>query len=299
MSISRPSFSRAGAFPLTFVLSPSGGEGRARGSGARGRWFFALILALTLLAPAAEAGIADRVGVTFALMLQDFVDAFPPVEGLVVGVDGDLLYLDLTARQGVQPGQEFTVFRKGEVFRHPLTNQPLGRFEEYLGYAQVRRVFPQFSEALYIPLDGRPRARPEDGARITRGRIKVAIAPLLDLTQSGADLRRVPYLLGSALERSKRFQVADPIGVSTLMEAERTRVEELLIGSEKVTRLGRSLEVVGWIVPVLLARGGTTYLDVTWISAVTGTAQFSRRQALARPEPAEEQRFPWEPPAED
>ena len=258
-----------------------------------------LIVAVALLPGTAEAGLADRVGVTFALMLQDFVDAFPPVEGLVVAVDGDMLYLDLTAKNGTQPGQEFTVFRKGEVFRHPTTNQPLGRFEEYLGYAQVRRVFPGFSEALYIAPDGRPRARPEDGVRITRGRIKVAIAPLLDLTQSGADLRRVPYLIGGALERSKRFQVADPVAVATLMEAERTRVEELLIGSEKVTRLGRSLEVVGWLVPVLMARAGTTYLDVTWISAVTGSALFSRRLALARPEPAEEQRFPWEPPAED
>ncbi len=243
--------------------------------------------------------MADRVGATFALMLQEFVEAFPPVEGLVVATDGDLVYLDLTAKNGIQPGQEFTVFRKGEVFRHPTTNQPLGRFEEYLGYAQVRRVFPQFSEALYVPLDGRPRARPEDGVRITRGRIKVAIAPLLDLTRSGADLRRAPYLIGSALERSKRFQVADPLAVTTLMETERSRVEELLIGSEKVTRLGRTLEIAGWLVPVLLERGGTTYLDVTWISAVTGTALFSRRQALTRPEPAEEQRFPWEPPAED
>ena len=259
-----------------------------------------LPLVLGLLAPTpAEAGIADRVGVTFALMLQEFVDAFPPAEGLVVAVDGDLVYLDLAAKSGVQPGQEFTVFRKGEVFRHPLTNQPLGRFEEYLGYAQVRRVFPQFSEARYIPLDGRPPVRPEDGARITRGRIKVAIAPLLDLTQAGADVRRVPWLIGGTLERSKRFQVADPLAVSTLLETERTRVEELLISPEKVTRLGQTLEVVGWLVPVLLERGRTTYLDVTWISAVTGTALFSRRQVLARPEPAEEQRFPWEPPAED
>ena len=272
MSISRPSFSSA---------------------------LLALLLAILLAPLPARAGVADRVGVTFALMLQDFVDAFPPVEGLVVAVDGDLVYLDLTAKNGIQPGQEFTVFRKGEVFRHPLTNQPLGRFEEYPGYAQVRRVFPQFSEARYIPVDGRPRARPEDGVRITRGRIKVAIAPLLDLTQSGADLRRVPYLIGGSLERSKRFQVADPIQVATLMEAERTRVEELLISPEKATGLGRSLEVVGWLVPVLLERGGTTYLDVTWISAVTGTALFSRRQVLARPEPAEEQRFPWEPPALD
>src|SRR3970282_603806 len=131
----------------------------------------------------------------------------------------------------------------------------------------------------------RTQFRPKDAARITRGRIKVAIAPLLDLTQAGADVRRVPWLIGGALERSKRFQVADPLAVSTLLETERTRVEELLISPAKVTRLGRTLEVVGWLVPVLLERGGTTYLDVTWISAATAPGLFLRRQSLAPPRP--------------
>ncbi len=260
-----------------------------------------LVLALvwSLVAGPADAGLADRVGATFSRMTQEFVAALLPVEGIVVSVDGDLIYLDLTEKDGVRPGQEFTIFRKGEVFRHPTTNQPLGRYEEYLGYARVRRVFPRYSEALYIPVDGRPRARPEDGVRITRARIKVAIAPPLDLTQSGEDLRRVPYLIASALERSKRFQVVDPLAVATLLDTERSRVEELLMDPARAARLGRSLEVVGWIVPILLDRRGVTYLDATWISAVSGTALFSKRQVLSRPEPAEGQRFPWEPPVED
>ncbi len=260
-----------------------------------------LVLALVfiLVAGPADAGLADRVGATFSRMTQEFVAAFPPVEGVVVSVDGDLIYLDLAAKDGVRPGQELTIFRKGEVFRHPTTNQPLGRYEEYLGYAQVRRVFPRYSEALYIPLDGRPRPRPEDGARITRARIKVAIAPPLDLTQSEEDLRRVPYLIAGALERNKRFQVVDPLAVSTLLDTERSRVEELLMDPARAARLGRSLEVLGWIVPILLERRGVTYLDVTWISAVTGTALFSKREVLSRPEPVEGQRFPWEPPVED
>jgi hypothetical protein len=41
------------------------------------------------------------------------------------------------------------------------------------------------------------------------------------------------------------------------------------------------------------------YLDATFISAVTGTALFSRRAALLPPAAAEEQRFPWEPASED
>lgn len=255
-------------------------------------------MSLLLASVPARGGLADQVGATFALLTPAFASAFPPVEGLVVGADGDLLYMDLSEGNAVFPGQEFTVFRRGEVFRHPITNQPLGRFEDRLGYAQVVRVFRQYSAARYIPLDGQPRPRPEDGVRITRGRIKTAVAPLLDLTQSGADFRRVPYLIAVALERTKRFEVKDPQAVATLFARDRVRVEAVLNDPGLAAGLGRGLEVSGWIVPVLLERGGVTYLDTTWISVVTGTALFSRREILTRPEPAEEQRFPWEPLAE-
>jgi len=42
-----------------------------------------------------------------------------------------------------------------------------------------------------------------------------------------------------------------------------------------------------------------TYLDTTWVSAITGTALFSRRDALQAVGATEEQRFPWEPLSED
>lgn len=252
-------------------------------------------LALLVSAGPAWAGLVDQVGATFALMVSDFVGAFPPVEGLVVAVEGNNLYMDLAEGKGVSPGQEFVIFRKGEVFRHPLTQKPLGRFEDLLGYAQVIRVHPRHSEARYIPLDGKPKARPEDGVRITRAPIRVAVAPLLDLTRSDVDFRRVPYLIAVTLERTKRFQVADPQAVADLFATERIRAEELLNDPAKAATLGKSLDATGWMIPALLERRGVTYLDVTWISAVTGTALFSKRRTLTRPEPIEEQRFPWEP----
>lgn len=258
-------------------------------------------LALVLLAGAvpAGAGLADRIGATFVLMAGDFVKTFQPIEGQVIGVDGDLLYLDLGESQGAQVGQELVIVRKGEEFYHPLTSKPLGRYEETLGWAQVRRVLPRFAETLYVPMEGKPRPRAADGVRITRGRLRIAITPVLDLTQSKADLRRVPYLLASALERSKRFQVADPLAVGEIFAAGGARVEEVLGLPERAMRFAKTLEIAGWVVPVLIERRGTTYLDTTWISAVTGTALFSRRQPLVPSTAAEEQRFPWEPGVED
>jgi hypothetical protein len=254
-----------------------------------------LIVLLSLVAPAAEAGTADQVGATFGLLIQDVVGAFPAAEGLVVQVDGDRLFIDLTEKNGVQPGQEFSVFRKGEVFRHPITHRPLGRYEDILGYAQIVRVHPQYAEAVFVAAEDKPPPQAEDGVRITKGRIRVAVAPATDLTKANADLRRVPFMIAHALELTKRFQVADPSAVQEHLLGQKTRSEELLVSPGKAKTSGKSLEVTGWLVPVLIERRGVTYLDITWVSAVTGTALFSRRAALMRSESTAQQRFPWEP----
>jgi hypothetical protein len=258
-----------------------------------------VLLVVALAVATVSAGVADRVGATFALMADDFVKAFKPLEGLVAAVEGDMLFLDLGEGNGVQAGQEFTVFRIGESFHHPITGRQLGRYEDILGYAHVKRVERAFSEASFVPIPDKAAPRAEDGVRITRGRIKVAVTPALDLTNGQADVRRVPYLIATVLERSKRFQVVDPLAVTDMFASGTLRVEEVLARPDRATRIARNLEVTGWVVPVLLERRGVIYLDVTWISAITGMPLFSRRQALLPGGTAEEQRFPWEPRVED
>jgi hypothetical protein len=259
------------------------------------------VLAALAVASNAAAGMADRVGATFALLVDDVSKAFSPLEGLVINTEGNMVYLDIGESGGAQVGQEFTIFRKGEEFFHPITRKVLGRYEEVLGYAQIRTVQPRFSEALYVPIEGKLLPQADDGVRITRGRIKVAITPVLDLTEAKdkPDLRRVPYLLAIALEGSKRFQVVDPLTVSDLFANGGAHVQEILAIQDRAVRVSKKLEVSGWVVPVLIQRRGIVYLDVTWISAVTGTALFSRRAPLLPPTAAEEQRFPWEPASED
>ena len=257
--------------------------------------------ALFLLSSAslAHAGLADRIAATFNAMADDLVKAFQPLEGVVLDRDGDRIYLDIGQEGGAQVGQELTVFRRGESFHHPVTGKVLGRYEDVLGYAQVRRVLPRLSEAIFIAAPGQPEPRADDGVRISRGRIRVAIAPVLDLSATQADVRRVPFLFATLLERSKRFQVVDPLLVSDTITAQNVRVEEILARPERAVPLGRTLEVSAWLVPILIRRGTQTYLDTTWVSAITGTALFSRRDPLLSVNATEEQRFPWEPRSED
>jgi len=258
-----------------------------------------LLAGLVVVVGPVAAGLADRMGATFALMAEDFIKATQPLDGIVVAVEGQTLYLDVGAQEGARVGQELTVFRRGEPFFHPYTGRTIGRYEDVLGHAQIRRVDEQFSEALYIPVPAAPHPRPEDGVRISRGRIRIAVTPVLDLTNGNADIRRVPYLMASILERSKRFLVVDPLAVTDMFANGALRVEEVLARPERAMRIAKNLEVGGWLVPVLLERRGVMYLDATWISAITGTALFSRRLPLVPAGTAEAQRFPWEPRPED
>jgi hypothetical protein len=262
----------------------------------------ALLVGLAALAMGpgpAVAGMADRIGITFTFIAEDFIKAARPLDGMVVSAEGDRVYLDVGEEAGAQVGQELMVFRRGEPFHHPISGRVLGRYEDVLGHAQIQRVEPRFSEARFIPAPDAAAPRPEDGVRISRARLPVAITPVMDLTASGADVRRVPYLLASVLERSKRFQVVDPLAVNDMFATNGLRVEEVLARPERAVRIARNLEVSGWLVPLLLERRGIVYLDVTWISAVTGTALFSRRLPLTAGGTAEGQRFPWEPRPED
>ena len=91
----------------------------------------------------------------------------------------------------------------------------------------------------------------------------------------------------------------DPLLVSDTIANQNVRVEEILGRPERSVPVGRTLEISGWVVPILVRRGTVTYLDTTWVSAVTGTPLFSRRDALQSVTTTEEQRFPWEPVSED
>jgi hypothetical protein len=285
-------------FRLSAILTPALS---LRGRGSSARLGLAVAVLLSLARPGAtDAGIADQIGATFGLMVQDIADAFPHVEGLVAMVQGEQLFIALNVRDAMQPGQELVVFRKGEVFRHPLNQRPLGRFEDILGHAQVKRIYPDFAEAAYVPIEGKPPVRAEDGVRITRGRIRVAVTPVVDLTSLRADLRRVPFMLALGLEQTKRFQAVDSSVVQDQLLNSQTRPEQLFIEPDRAVSLGRPLEIAGWLVPVLMERRGAQYLDVTWISAATGRALLSRRLSLVRGlEAAGEPRFPWEPRVQD
>ena len=190
----------------------------------------------------------------------------------MVAVDGDRVYLDLTEKDGVQPGQEFTVFRKGDVFRHPFTRTAARPLRGHPGpCAGAARAAQVLARRCSSPSTGRarcarrtacgsPGAGSGGGAADAgphHGPGRPAARALHDRARAGPD---------------QALPVGGPRGGAELLLNQQTRSEELLVRPEKAVALGRTLEVSGWLVPVLIERRGTTYLDVTWISGGDGHA---------------------------
>ena len=58
---------------------------------------------------------------------------FPHLQGEVVDVQGEQLYLSLGARDQVLEGMRLNLFREGEELTSPTTGEVVGRLEEDLG----------------------------------------------------------------------------------------------------------------------------------------------------------------------
>ena len=98
---------------------------------------------------------------------------FPKVSGNVTKVEGPEIVFDLGRESGISPGLVLAVYRLGEVFNHPLTGEPLGRFEETLGRVEVMNV--EEHDSVGVLLEPNSRVAAGDGIRLTGGRIPLAV----------------------------------------------------------------------------------------------------------------------------
>ena len=69
----------------------------------------------------------------------------PLVEGYVIGVDGELLTLDLGSNKGIKKGMKCIIYREGQDIIHPITKKKLGKRTEELGAIKLREVYPEYS----------------------------------------------------------------------------------------------------------------------------------------------------------
>ena len=177
-------------------------------------------------------------------MAEQLAGAFPRVELRVAAVTGITVRVEGPAVASLRPGLELTLFRRGEIFRHPITKQPLGHAEQVLGTLVVTAVEPGAATGRLVP-GGRalpaPAPIPGDGARITAGRLPVAVLPTSGVQAAFDSADQTQLLLvarfSAILEKTGRFLAVDPQRVLDLVEPD-ARIECLTPRGGAPTRRG-------------------------------------------------------------
>jgi len=75
----------------------------------------------------------------------DKLNEVNPLEGYVIQVDGNKVYIDLGREQGVQPGQKYALFKEGKVIKHPVTGKIMGVERHELGTIKIISVEHEMS----------------------------------------------------------------------------------------------------------------------------------------------------------
>lgn len=75
---------------------------------------------------------------------------FPMVDGMVVQVEREKLYVDIGARQGIKKDTKCIVYRDEEPVKHPITGEVLGYKTREVGSVILREVYDKMSEAVVV-----------------------------------------------------------------------------------------------------------------------------------------------------
>ena len=247
-----------------------------------------LVVGLAAIAGSARADVLQDLGATYQSMAEQLADTFPRVEVQVTAVTGSTVRVEGAGIASLRPGLELTLFRRGEVFRHPTTNQPLGHAELVLGTLVVTAVEPGAATGRLVPAEGRPAPVPGDGARITAGRLQVAVLPTSGVQAAFDSTDQTQFLLvarfSALLEKTGRFLAVDPQKVLDLVGATRPGASPL--------EVGRRLGGVAVLTSRLLREGPTRVLEASWVSGQTGETLVSLREPLKST--SFPPRFAWE-----
>ena len=248
----------------------------------------ALTLGLAALAGSARADVLQDLGATYQRVAEQLAEAFPRVELHVVAVTGDSVRIEGAGAESLRPGLELMAFRRGEIFRHPVTGQALGHAELVLGTLVVTAVEPGAATTRLVPVEGRPAPIPGDGARITSGRLQVAVLPTSGVQAAFDSADQTQLLLvarfSALLEKTGRFLAVDPQKVLDLVGSGRPGISPL--------EAGRRLGGVAVVSSRLVREGPTRVLETSWVSGQTGETLVTLREPLKST--SFPPRFAWE-----
>ncbi|MBI3328308.1 MAG: VCBS repeat-containing protein [Nitrospinae bacterium] len=247
----------------------------------------ALLVVTGLTVEAQRPGLLSR---SLERLAAEMADLFPKLEGDVVKVERDQVFIPLGAPDQVREGMELSLSRKGEEFKHPLTGVVLGRFEEDLGVLVIRQVSESYSSGTVRLAKPNITVRAGDKVRITKGKIPVALLPLVGELPPWVSRDELLDRLRLALEQSGRFQVTAGDNVRVYLAEKGLQAQESL-SEEVLGRLAQDLRVTYGVLPQARQMGGEWVLETRLMglahprTLLTSSAILAEPESVARAEP--------------
>ena len=186
---------------------------------------------------------------------------FPHVQGEVVEIRGELLYLSLGARDRVFENMRLHVFRQGEELTSPSTGEVLGRLEEDLGVVTVTQVAEAYAVAEPTNAPGSGAVNVGDKVRITAGRVPLALLPVSDPAASGMPSTALMDALQNGLNATGRFSVL-PRARLTLWLLERDLPPGDILSPQIMSEAAGVLDVDYFVQPVLRGADDTVIVEL-------------------------------------
>jgi hypothetical protein len=112
--------------------------------------------ATIIVAQDAYSGSSDAQSVknTVENLARKLAESLPLVEGYIIRIDGEKIMLDQGRTAGLKRGMKCVVYKEGEVVKHPITGEVLGKDTQELGEIIVTEDFDKYSVAKTLKIYG-------------------------------------------------------------------------------------------------------------------------------------------------
>ncbi|MBI2902106.1 MAG: hypothetical protein HYY12_00765 [Candidatus Methylomirabilis oxyfera] len=196
--------------------------------------------------------------------------AFPRVEGMIIGFEGDQVLIDRGTANGVFQGMELEVFREGEEFKHPLTMETLGRLDKDVGMLRVLQVRERYAVAAITRRVEKTEIRQGDQVRVSMARMIVAFPNVEVEDVRDTNTRTVTKDFAAALLRTGRFELIEDRQLRSMVLADKNLAAAEFADPRVLKQLAERGKAQALLLCRLTPRESGASLDVQVFSTLTG-----------------------------
>jgi hypothetical protein len=243
----------------------------------------ALCALVIILGEALEVQAQGQLSRSLERLSSEIVNLFPKVDGDVVKVEGNQIFITLGAPDNIHEGMVLSVFRKGDEFKHPLTGVVLGRFEDDLGTLIINKVSETYSSGTVRLTKATVNVRPGDRVRITKGKIQLAIFPIKGDLPTWVSREELNERFRLALEQTGRFQVTAADNVRVYLSEKGIQADETL-PQDALARMAEDLRVTYAVMLRTRQVGTESVLEASLTGLTLQRTLLTSSAILAEPE---------------